>query len=266
VQQRHGFNSVLRLVSLLLAMAEAATAQSVAQDFANGLVDAVTVEIVNHRTQPIYVAFSARSSLPAQAVWTPSCLRFNNETRIAPGGACRAFVPTSVGPSRVCASEYPTAQGKSPNCYDAQRTNQTIVETNFVPALGCERGDKGCVWYNVNVTPVDCTDCEWKTNNCNTAGGPAYNLPVNLSCPGEASFTCQGPVASIGPHNTRYPAACGAPWLNPNCVGGLNPTCLQAYFYPMSALGACKYPPSLPQPIAKCPMGKTLTINFLDGP
>ncbi len=265
MQQRHGFRRVLQLVSLLVAVAET-VAPGRAQDFAGGLVDAVAIDVVNRRTVPIYVAFSARSSLPTQPVFGPGCLRFNNETRIDPGTGCRSYIPTSVGPARICASENPTVRGKSPSCYDAQRTNQTIVDTNFVPALGCERGDKGCVWYSVNVTPADCTDCEWKNNNCNTEGGPAYNLPVNVSCPGAPSFTCQGPVASVGPHRARYPAYCGAPYLDPNCIGGVNPSCLQAYFYPMSALGACKYPPTLPQPIAKCPQGSILTVNFLDGP
>lgn len=265
MQQRYGFRHVLRLASLLVALAGWAP-PSPAQDSAGGLIDAVSVVVVNRRTVPIYVAFSARSGFPVLPVTSPGCLRFNNETRIDPGQGCRTSVPTSVGPARICASEYPTVRGKLPNCYDAQRTNQTIIETNFVPALGCERGDKGCVWYSVNVTPADCTDCEWKKDNCSSESGPAYNLPVNLSCPGATSFTCQGPVASVGPHKARYPAACGAPYLDPNCVGGLNPSCLQAYFYPMSALGACKYSPFLPQPIAKCPQGSYLTVNFLDGP
>lgn len=266
MQPGRAFNrmKLLLLVFLLPALA-GAVSDCFAQDFANGLVDAVTIEIVNRRPQPIYVAFSNRAGVPVQAAWTQSCLRFNNETRIPPGGVCRASVPTSVGPSRICASEYPTARGKSPNCFDAQRTNQTIIETNFVPALGCERGEKGCVWYDVNVTPTACTDCEWQATNCRSEDGPSYNLPVRLSCPGAPAFTCQGPIAAVGPHGAKYPANCGAPYANPNCIGGLNAACLQAYFYPMSALGACKYPTSLPQPIARCPMGETLTINFLDG-
>ncbi|MGJ0506582.1 MAG: hypothetical protein ACR652_05485 [Methylocystis sp.] len=259
---------VFRRLLLLLPFCAAlisAGAPAVAQDFANGLVDAVTVDIVNRRPVPIYVVFSSRTSLPAQASWTASCLRFNNEVRIFPGQTCRASVPTSVGPSRICASETPTAPGKSPNCYDAQRTNQTIIDTNFSLAAGCYPGQKGCVWYSVNVAPANCTDCEWQANNCRDEGGPAYNLPVRLSCAGSPSFTCRGPVAPVGAYGAKYPANCGAPYVYPNCIGGVTATCLQAYFYPMSASGACKYPATLPQPIAQCAQGQTLLVNFLDG-
>jgi hypothetical protein len=90
-------------------------------------------------------------------------------------------------------------------------------------------------------------------------------VPVQLACSGAATFTCRGPVTSTGT-GAKYPFNCGSPFSQPSCVGGLNAACLQAYFYPMSTSGACKYPASKPQPIAQCREGETLFVIFLDGP
>lgn len=254
------FSRILTVLFALLCAAPAA-----AQDFGSGLVDTGNVIVVNRRTQPIYVAFSAQPGVLGPVTWSSSCQRYNNEVRIYPGQSCRASVPASAGPARFCASEYPTPAGKAPNCFDAQRTNQTIVETNFSNGVGCYPSQKSCIWYDINVTPASCTDCEWQADNCKAQGGPAYNLPVHLACPGSPSFTCRGPIAPMGPNNTKYPSQCGLPFAAPNCIGGLNAACLQAFFFPMSTSGACKYPPTLPRPIAQCPQGEPLTVTFLDG-
>ncbi len=258
----------LRCFVLALAAWLAPIGAASAQNFGNSLVATGDVEFFNRSPRVLFVAFSVESHLPAQISWTPSCARFNNEVRIAPGERCRASVPFSVGPARFCASEYPSPAGKTANCGPG---NRTIIEANFTSDLGCrlpgeiQSNQKNCTWYDIRVVPPNCTDCDWLSNNCRDAGGPAYNVPVALSCAGAPTFTCRGPIAPVGPYGAKYPAYCGAPYSAPNCVGGLNPTCLQAYFYPMSTSGACKYPTTLPQPNGRCPDGQTLFVTFLEG-
>jgi hypothetical protein len=237
---------------------------AVAQNFGNDLVDTGAVDFLNRSQRALFVSFTVESGLPAPVAWSSNCPRHNKEVRIAPGQNCRASVPASAGVSRFCASEFPSPPGKAANCFEP--SNKTVIETNFASGAGCyPTSQKSCIWYDIRVVPPNCTDCDWLKDNCKDSGGPAFNVPVRLSCAGGPAFTCRGPIGPVGPYGAQYPTQCGAPSAAPNCIGGLNAACLQAYFYPMSTSGACKYPTALPQPIGQCAQGQTLFVTFLDG-
>ena len=260
-------------VFFLLALT-ALSGAAYAQTYGNGLIPSSSVTFVNRSANPRYVAFSVQSGNPGPVVWSSDCERFNNQIYLAPGQVCSASVPSSAGPSRFCARENPAPPGKSPSCFAAQAENLTIIGTNFTSGAGCNRsGDplgvdvvqKSCVWYEISVVPESCTNCAWYGDNCKNGGGPSYNAPVQLSCAGAPTFTCRGPIGPLGAYGAKYPQNCGAPFNQPSCIGGLNGACLQAYFFPMSTSGACKYPTDKPQPNAQCPQGQTLFVTFLDG-
>ena len=200
-------------------------------------------------------------------------------------GTCQATVPSTNTSSRFCAS--PTSGAL--NCENAQQNHQTLIETNFQPS--CFNTPNSCIWYDISVIPLNpvpsgygyCTDCTWNGNKndptcspppknansyCANTGRVAYNLPVSMSCSGQPTYTCQGPLSTQGPggitYGEAYPRNCGNP--NATCACGAPncpafPACVASYFYPMF------YPPeNAYQPNAACPNGQTLTITFLPGP
>jgi hypothetical protein len=255
------------IVFLVAALPLFAIGPARAQTYGSGLVADGSVNFTNRSARPLYVAFSVAPGRPGPVVWSAGCQRFNEQVRLAPGESCVASVPASAGPARFCAAENPEPAGKTPNCYDAQKRNQTIIETNFANGQGCRpTTQNSCVWYDVSIIPESCTNCGWLANNCKDSGGVSYNVPVQLSCRSAPSFTCRGPVAPLGVYGVKFPTNCGTPFNQPNCIGGLNGACLQAYFYPMSTSGACAYPTSKPQPNGQCQQGETLYATFLDGP
>jgi len=225
----------------------------------------VTVSVSNKGAATLYVAFTVQSGAPGPITWS-GCTVTNNQAILTPGPTCTATVPNTAGVSRFCASTQPWPTGQTPNCWNAQRNNQTLIETNFTSGTGCyPTNQASCVWYDISVIPENCTNCDWQTNNCNNAGGVSYNVPVQLACSAAPTFTCQGPVGPIGSYNAQYPTKCGTVLTQPNCVGGPQ-SCLQAYFFPMFTSGSCPYPSSKPQPNAECLQGNTLVVNFLSGP
>ena len=132
-----------------------------------------------------------------------------------------------------------------------------MIETNFLPASngGCF-SQGACVWYDISVIPSTCTDSAWAANQCAGTGGASYNLPVQTTCGGTATYTCQGPQNTTwGPEN--YPSSCGNP--NATCTGN-SPGCVNAYFFPMFS-GT----PSKHQPNQGCYGGNVLGITFMSG-
>ena len=80
---------------------------------------------------------------------------------------------------------------------------------------------------DISLIPSTCTDALWKLNQCAGTGGASYNLPVQLTCPSQPTYTCQGPTSTLyGPEN--YPSNCG----NPNSWQAVPPVIPQAYFFP----------------------------------
>ncbi|QGM97645.1 hypothetical protein [Methylocystis parvus] len=261
--------SVLARTFALLAIALGGHAPpAYAQNVGAGLMDASLVAFVNRSQRTLYIGFSPQPGRPAPFSWSPDCRRINGQVVLPPGQTCAVSVPPSAGASRFCAMENLLPPGKTPDCFAAQRDNLTIIEANFASREGCARLQdnpeslmRSCVWYDVNVSPEGCTNAEWSANLCAQSGGAAYNVPVQLFCAGQPTFTCQGPPATTG---AKYPLKCGAPGAD--CVGGVDPACQQAYFFPMSTSGPNKYPASKPQPIARCPEGQKLFVIFPEGP
>jgi hypothetical protein len=269
--------------ALFLALSSFATAPASAQNVGGGMMDGSLVSFINRSQRTLFLGFSPQPGRPVPFSWSPDCRRVSGQTvlppgssqnvgqiLLAPGQTCTVSVPVSAGASRFCATENPLPPGKTPDCFAAQRENLTIIETNFTSQEGCQKpGEfpktamRSCVWYDINITPESCTNCGWFKNNCQDKGGFSYNVPVQLFCAGSATFTCQGPLGKLG--DTPYPANCGAVVTQPDCIGGRNAACLQAYFYPMSTSGACAYPASKPQPIDRCPEGGKLFVIFPDG-
>lgn len=212
------------------------------------------VTITNSRGTPIFVSFTLANQTPGPITWGTDCTATGGGAQIAAGATCQATVPSTTGSSRFCAAlDQPPA-----NCYNAQTNHQTMVETTFETASNPGCFNKGsCVWYDISVIPLTCTDALWQQGQCANTGGASYNLPVSLACGGSATFTCQGPTnTTYGPEN--YPSQCGNP--NAMCVGNTN-SCVQAYFYPMFDPPENKYAPNVP-----CLGGQPLNINFLSGP
>jgi hypothetical protein len=161
-----------------------------------------TVHIVNTRGAAIWVSFSGSS-----INWKEGCAAsgYPGTVKILPSGTCEATVPSTNTASRFCAS--PIAG--SLDCSNAQQNHQTLTEANFQP--NCFSTQSSCIWYDICVIPLNgapylyCTDCAWKGNAClsppptnaktycaNT-GDVAFNLPVELSCSQEPTYTCRGP-------------------------------------------------------------------------
>jgi hypothetical protein len=238
----------------------------------------VPVNFVNNQSVPVYVSFTIYNAddSPGPITWGTNCLN----TGVGPNAAyamidagttCSAtvdptqFPPNGVlgGSSRFCAS----TAAPPDNCSNAQNEFLTMIETNFQPYVANPNGscfnNMSCVWYDISLIPnstsTPCTDAAWKLNNCAGAGRAAYNLPVQLSCNANPTYTCQGPITTKW-GNHSYPGSCGNPDATcatgtPNCESGVS-----AYFYPMF-----EPPESSYQPNAVCPNGNTLTITFLAG-
>ncbi len=215
------------------------------------------VNIVNSRANAIYVGFTEGTQW-GKITWVSAtgCTTVGTGLKIAPGATCAAAAVYDSSELRFCAVAA-AAGTPIPNCANAQANNLTIVETTFQPAStpGCF-GKGNCVWYDISLIPSTCTDALWKLNQCAGTGGASYNLPVQLTCPSQPTYTCQGPTSTLyGPEN--YPSNCG----NPNSWQAVPPVIPQAYFFPMF------YPPeNAYQPNAGCLGGDILTITFLAGP
>lgn len=97
-----------------------------------------------------------------------------------------------------------------------------MIETTFgAGAAGCyPKSMASCVRYDISLI-------------LSNTGGAAYNLPVQLSCPNQATYTCTG--------NT--------------------PNCINAQFHPMFVPPWSKY-----QPNAQCPAGSALRVTFHAAP
>jgi len=215
----------------------------------------VNVSVTNNGASAIYVAFTNYSTqMPGQITWTSNCTVANSQVTILPGKTCGASVPATAGISRFCASTSLVPSGQSPNCNLAQTHNQTMVETNFgTGATSCYPTTlSSCVWYDISVIPQNCTPQAWAANNCQNTGGASYNLPVQLACANQPTYTCKGPPSSSPYGNANYPSNCGNSVAN--CAGN-SPSCDNAYFWPTPS----------PAPNAECQPGQTLQITFLAG-
>jgi hypothetical protein len=213
------------------------------------------VSVTNNRSTAIYVSFTIANGTPGPITWTAnsSCVLSGVGIQIAAGQTCSAYVPPAANSSRFCAS----LTAAPANCWLAQTNHQTMIETTFLPASngGCF-GQGACVWYDISVIPSNCTDSAWASNQCAGTGGASYNLPVQTTCGGTATYTCQGPPNSTyGPEN--YPSNCGNP--NATCTGN-SPSCVNAYFFPMFSGTPAQY-----QPNSVCVGGNVFGITFPSG-
>jgi hypothetical protein len=216
------------------------------------------VSVTNSRSTAIYVSFTVQNGTPGPIQWTNNsdCVLSGVGIQIAAGQTCSAFVPPAASSSRFCAA----LDAAPVNCWLAQTNHQTMIETNFLPASngGCF-GQGACVWYDISVIPQNCTDNKWNTNKCAGTGGASYNLPVQTTCGGTATYTCQGPQNTTAWGSENYPSNCGDPIPNPPCSGN-SPKCVNAYFFPMFS-----GPPSHYQPNQGCYGGDVFGITFLPG-
>jgi hypothetical protein len=220
-----------------------------------GTPPANNVSVTNNRSTPIYVSFTVQNGTPGPITWATgaNCVLSGVGIQVAAGQTCSAYVPPAANSSRFCAA----LDAAPANCWLAQTNHQTMIETTFLPASngGCF-SQGACVWYDISVIPSNCTDSAWAANMCAGTGGASYNLPVQTTCGGTATYTCQGPKnATWGPEN--YPSACGNP--NATCTGN-SPNCVNAYFFPMFS-----GPPSTHQPNQGCYGGNVLGITFMPG-
>jgi hypothetical protein len=218
----------------------------------------VNVLIQNLQSQTIYVAFTLGAGQQPGSINWGNCSGYvsGNQAALPPQANCSTVVPATSGSSRFCAA---TSAMAAPNCYLAQTNHWTMIETTFgAGSPNCYPPQQAsCVWYDVSLIPPNCTDALWQTQNyCSNTGGAAYNLPVQLSCPNQPTYICQGPPGNIY-GNSGYPTNCGNP--NATCTGN-TPNCVNAYFHPMFV------PPwSAYQPNAQCPAGSPLQITFMAG-
>lgn len=211
--------------------------------------DSVTVVLTNQRSASVYVAFTQSNHAPGPITWGSGCEESGAGAQIASGATCNATVDAAAGSSRFCATESQVPA----DCYDAQTNHQTMIETTFEASTNPGCFEKGaCVWYDISVIPSNCTNDTWKQDQCANTGGAAYNLPVELWCTGQATFTCQGP-ANGNYGNANYPSNCGDP--NGTCVGNTQ-QCVNAFFYPMFGM------PN--EPNVAC-LGAPLNVTFLAG-
>jgi hypothetical protein len=260
-------NAVLKLDSLRFK--NKGTVERLPQPPAGTASGDVPVTIVNNQSTSIFVSFTLGdvNQSPGDINWGDGCINPGKTgnasyTTIPKNGSCNATVSPTLDAnnnpinSRFCAS----LTSAPSNCMDAQYTNLTMIETIFAvynPPYVCSN-KLNCVFYDISVIPQYCTDALWKSNQCAGTGGAAYNLPVQLSCSGQPTYTCQGPVSDeYGSEN--YPSSCG----DPSCAtvaGGCGSYKIPAYFYPMFVPPENAY-----QPGAYCLNGNALTITFLAG-
>jgi hypothetical protein len=217
--------------------------------------DTSKVQIVNKRTEHLLVSYSEAS----QITWGAGCTEVAHGAVIAAGKTCTATVADDNASTRFCATDVTSVAAAHKvrlDCSKAQNGNLTMVETIFQPSTAGGCFNKGtCVWYDISIIPLNCTDALWKQNKCANAGGASYNLPVSLGCGGETFYVCQGPV-STKYGAAMYPSNCG----NPNSKTQGGKTGQNAYFYPMF------YPPEkYYQPNRACLGGATLVVTFLAG-
>ena len=228
----------------------------------------VSVSLVNNQSSSVFVSFTLGDAAhsPGDINWGNGCTNTGAGTNasyatIPKNGTCTATVSPVLDAnsqpinSRFCASMTTPPE----DCMNAQAEHLTMIETVFAnPAPFVCANNQSCVFYDISVIPQNCTDALWKSNQCAGTGGAAYNLPVQLSCSGQPTYTCQGPATNeYGPEN--YPGSCG----NPSCAtaaGGCGSYKIPAYFYPMF-----DPPENAYQPGAYCLNGNTLTITFLAG-
>ncbi len=259
-------NAVLRVDSLRFK--KKGTVEQLPQPPAGTVSGDVAVSLVNSRQVPIYVSFTLGDAnhSPGDINWGNGCTNTGTSAKasfatIPKNGTCAATVSPVLNTqqqainSRFCAS----LTAAPDDCMNAQAEHLTMIETVFVnPAPFVCTNNQSCVFYDISVFPQYCTDALWKSNQCAGTGGAAYNLPVQLSCTGQATYTCQGPAnGNFGPEN--YPSNCG----DPSCAtsaGGCGNYKIPAYFYPMFDAPENTY-----QPGAYCLNGNTLTITFLAG-
>lgn len=244
-----------RTVAITDATVKALAVQSCAAGAAGN--QSTSIRIVNNRNVSIYVGFTAKVSdkihMPGPIVWGAGCVLLQaGGAMVIPGGTCSATVRSTGQESRFCAVvTYPAPS----DCFNAQANQQTMIETNFEPSTngGCF-GQGNCVWYDISVIPSSCTDEDWQQNQCAGTGGASYNLPVQLSCNGVPTYTCQGPPSGAY-GSANYPSNCGNP--NATCNGSPQQSCKNAYFYPD--------PPN--QPNTGCYGGRNsiFTVTFLAG-
>ena len=269
------------LIILLLFLSYNAVAIDVntpSKKTAVGQNSPVPVSFVNKKSSPLYVSFTIDNTAQSAGVIVLSSSKGcgavstgqnASSFSIAAKTTCSATVDptqftvssgTPLGSTRFCAS---TASAPV-NCMLAQSNSQTTIETTFLPfSSGSCFSKASCVWYDISVIPSNCTNPLWEKNYCANTGGASYNIPVQLSCSGQPTYTCQGPANTIW-GNSNYPGKCGNPiakcatgsqvCTSPNkckpCSNGIS-----AYFFPT--------PPKSPN--AVCPNGKILTITFLTG-
>jgi hypothetical protein len=231
------------------------------------------VIIDNQTGSTLYVGFSPQSG--ASITWGGGCLSpiKGLTVKILKATTCKATVTDSVANpgSRFCAAS--TIGPTGLDCAMAQQNHQTLIEPYFEPAPCFGAGSSNCIWYDISVIPAHCTDdtpygsknSDWHSDYCAATGGASYNLPVTISCAGQAAeptFTCQGPPFATGKLAAAgYPRRCGNP--SGRCIGGARQQCtngVEAYFYPMSVINANH------QPVGVCPGGQSLVITFLAGP
>lgn len=194
-----------------------------------------------------------------QITWGSGCTQVAHGVVVAAGKTCTASVATTNTSTRFCALDVASvsaAQKVRIDCNKAQNGNLTMVETVFQPATPSLCFNQGpCVWYDISIIPLSCTDALWKQNKCTNTGGASYNLPVSLGCGSTTYYVCQGPVSTkYGP--SMYPSNCG----NPNSKTQSGKNGQNAYFYPMF------YPPeNAYQPNRACLAGAPLVVTFLSG-
>ena len=248
----------------------------------------VPVNFVNNQSVPVYVSFTidnvAQSPGVIELASQTGCGTVSVGTNassfsIAPNTTCSAtvdptqFIPspgTPTGSSRFCA----TTTSAPANCMDAQSQHLTMIETTFLSfSSGSCYNNASCVYYDISVIPAHCQNPQWygidwepplTTQNplppqsqwplCDSTGGASYNLPVQMSCANQPTYTCQGPTNGIW-GNSNYPRNCGNPAAtcatgSKGCNNGIS-----AYFFPTPPLS----------PNAVCPNGNPLTITFLAG-
>ena len=159
--------------------------------------------MVSHATPstvfPVYVSFTiAQAHAAGPITWGVGCVNPGVGSNAAyamvnTGTTCIAAVAVSAQTSRFCAS---TVSAPA-NGYTAQQDHLTMIETNFVkPAPYVCSININRVFYDISLILSTCTDEEWKTNQCAGVGGASYNLPVQLSCQNQPTYTCQAPTSA----------------------------------------------------------------------
>jgi hypothetical protein len=197
------------------------------------------VAIVNQSGANIWVGFSGST-----ITWGAGCQSTGSATtvEISAAATCQTTAPSTGAASRFC----PSTSSGALDCANAQQNHQTLIETNFQSS--CFNTPNSCIWYDISVIPLNpvssgygyCTDYTWNGNKndptcspppnnansyCANTGQVAYNLPVSLSCSGQPTYTCQGPLSTKGPgitYGEAYPSNCGNP--NATCACGA-PNC-----------------------------------------